>query len=269
MPKAKAYDYDEYEPDEIVIFTDRIEYEEEEEDDDELELPDDDNDDEPEDDSEDEDLEHGEDEGIGDGEEQDDEDEQPAPRSSRRSERVRQLNAEKKELKARLEALERARHTPTQQPQNNNVDPVAEAAWLASLTPEERVRHDVGQVLRKQQQDLELTRFHMQDNMDLQNYKAQALVNPIYAKYHREVEDMLHTLRTQNRMNVPREEILKNIIGQKVLAGKGKMVSKKTATNNMKKNSTKTNSNKSDRQPNGARDSDKERRNKRLAGYTF
>lgn len=242
------------------------------------------------DDTDDKDLEHGEDDGTEDEDEDEDpdlaasaeddedetededEDELPAPKKSRANDRIRKLLKAEKKLKeenARLQA-QFTQQTQQTQTRQNQTDPAAEAAYRASLSPEELIRYDVNKVLHQNRQQTELMQFQMQDMIDKNAFEAKASVNPVHKKFAAQVERKLLELRTTQRMNVPREVILANLIGERVLSGKMKSVSRKTAEANVKKNKTKTSSNRSDVSRNAATSgTEREKRRKRLEGVSF
>lgn len=234
-----------------------------EEDDDELTLADDD-DEEPAEDDEEPDE-------VAASDEDDDEDEVPA-KKSRAQDRIRRLANEKRQaaeenrqLKEQLAAINRQ----TQQ-QVQRTDPAAEAAFIAALSPEERIKYEVGQVLNQQRHQIEMMEFRNQDTIDRQAYAAQAAINPVYKRYAAEVEATLQDLRTKHRMNVPREEILKNIIGKKVLEGKSKTVKRDKAKANVKAATNKPSNGKSNLgRDEGRSGSERDRRRKRLENITF
>lgn len=255
----------------LVAFLEEEEEEDEEEDepeddDDDLTLTLEDEDDEAETEDEDPDV------VTASGEEDDeDEDEQPA-KKNRAQDRIRRLANEKREaaaenkkLKAQLDAINRQ----TQQ-QTQRVDPAAEAAFIAALSAEERIKYEVGQVLNQQRHTIEMMQFNTQDTIDRQAYAAKSEISPVYKRYAAEVENTLQDLRTNHRMNVPREEILRNIIGKKVLEGKGKTVKRDKAKANIKSATSKPSNGRSNLgRDEGRGGSERARRVKRLENMTF
>jgi hypothetical protein len=259
---------------------------EEEEEEEELEEEDEDpdTDDEPSDEDPDGELEEDEDEDPDEAEEQDEDpdeadedgDDEPARKPTRREARIRQLAKEKKEARAEAAAAkEQLRQIQQSQQQQNNQprQPTAaeEAAYRASLSPEELIRYDVGKVLQTQRQQNELLQFNMQDMVDKQGYDAQASTNPVMKKYSVKVEERLKQLRMVG-MNVPRLAILQNIIGERVLAAKGKKtVSRKKADENMRRNKTNAVSGRSNttRESSRSGKNEREARYKRLENVTF
>lgn len=173
---------------------------------------------------------------------EDDEDEPAPKKSSRAQDRIRALNAQRREterqnieLRQRLEAIQ----AQTLQ-QNTQADQQAQQAFYNSLTPQDKLRYDLNTGLRAQQAEMQRMQFNMQDQTDKAAYDSKALVNPTYAKYAAEVERALSNLRAQNRLNAPREEILKHILGEKLLANKAKGITKKDAKKSVNKNTVKS-----------------------------
>lgn len=202
-----------------------------------------------------------------------DEDTRTVPTKKARAQaRIRQLNtiARKAREEAAAARAELAAHTQQRQQTTGQRSAAEEAAYRASLPPEDLIRYDVNNVLRTQNQQMQLLQFNMQDTADKQAYTAQAATNPVYEKYAAKVERKLLELRKQG-MNVPRSAILQNIIGEAVLSGKGKTVSRVKAKENEKKQKTKATSGRSDTSrtsPRGA-NNEREARKRRLENVTF
>lgn len=278
MPKLVRTKHASYFPQDELDDYNLIEEEEEEDDEEDHDSYDTDGDgldqDEDEDDDhelrasaeDDEDEDHEEDEGI-------EEDETPRRKPTRAEERIRKLAKERKEAKEELETLKRqiassGQNQQQQRPQQ--VDPAQEAAFRASLSPEELIRYDVNKILTTQKQQSDLQIFNMQDMMDRQAFQLRANTSSTHRRYGAEVERRLLDLRTNQRMNVSREVILANIVGEAVLSGKHKTVSRDKAKENMKKNKTRPSSGRSDTTREATRGgSEREKRRKRLESVTF
>lgn len=283
MPKFSRTKHASYLPeefDDLHLIEEEEEEEDPEDEDDDDDLTNDGDDDTTltldEDDDELEDADEDEDEDLplaASDEDEDDEEEEERRKPTRRETRIRQLAKERKEARAEAEAAKEQLRLlqQSQTPQQRQPSAAEEAAYRASLTPEDLIRYDVGKVLGAQRQQNELLQFNMQDMVDKQGYDAQASANPVMKKFAGQVEVKLKALRMQG-MNVPRLAILQNIIGERVLAGNGKKtVSRTKAKENVKRNKVKASSNRSDRGRDSSRSSnnDREARRKRLEGVTF
>lgn len=149
-------------------------------------------------------------------------DAEPAPRANRREERIQRLANESKA--AREEAAELRRQVQelrqTQQANTQQLTAEQEAARLAVMTPEERSDYKLDKATRGFQQQASVLAFQTQDTADKAMFAAKAVANKVYAKYQDEVESKLVELRSQGQ-NVPREQLLKWIIGDKALATAG------------------------------------------------
>jgi len=201
--------------------------------------------------------------------EDEEEEEKPRQKSTRANDRIRKLAKERKEARDQLATLQAQIAADNNQRQQRSQQPTEaeEAAFRATLAPEDLIRYDVNKILRANQQQTQLMQFNMADMMDKQAFDSRALVDPTFKKYANEVEKRLLDLRTNQRMNVPRGEILKHILGEMVLSGKHKTTSRDKAKQNLKNNKTKVSSNRSDTTREVTRSgSEREKRRKRLEG---
>jgi len=144
---------------------------------------------------------------------------EPAPRASRGETRFQRLANEAKaareeatRVRSELSELRRAQQQSTQQ-----LTAEQEAARLAVMTPEERADYKLNAATRRFEQQASVLAFNSHDASDKALFEAKAVSNRVYAKYKDEVEDKLQELRSQGQ-NVPREQLLKWIIGDKALA---------------------------------------------------
>lgn len=181
-----------------------------------------------------------------DGEEED----EPAPKSSRSQDRIRALAKQRRDLEAQnlaqKQELDKLRAQTNQPRQNGENDPQAIQAWLNTLKPEERQIAELRIQMKHHSQSMQIAQFNMQDNSDRNAYDARAANNPVYRKYAAQVEQKLLELRNNQGLNAPREEILKHIIGERVLRIKGKPVTKGKAGKSVDKHTVKSNAKKSD-----------------------
>jgi len=86
----------------------------------------------------------------------------------------------------------------------------------AAMTPEERLSDELGEIRAQINFQRDMDTFHRNDAADKAQYDARASVNPIYKRHQTEVEKQLRTARA-NGWNIPREEILANVIGKEAL----------------------------------------------------
>jgi hypothetical protein len=89
------------------------------------------------------------------------------------------------------------------------------------MTPEERISDEVQELRGQISFQAQMDAFYRNDAEDRANYQARATVDKTYKKYQSQVETELK--RTRNLgWNIPREEILANIVGKDVLKVAGK-----------------------------------------------
>lgn len=184
----------------------------------------------------------GEDEDEGDGEDGEDEgdgddegDEEPEPR--RGQSRGRRQYADLR--RSRREAVERARQLELEIAElrragggsrGNEPDPVAvRNARLAAMEPEERTQYMINELAQNFQGQLNAQAFRDQDARDRDAYNERAKKDKSYRLHREEVEHRLAVLRKQGQ-NVPRETILKFLLGERVLQGRGSKMAKKQRT---------------------------------------
>jgi hypothetical protein len=107
-------------------------------------------------------------------------------------------------------------------------DPRLEAERLALMSPDERMDYQ-SRKLEGRLNGLEAQhRFQMWDMDDKARYRAQSMVDPRYKRYEAEVETRLVQAR-QTGINLPREMILQQVIGERVMANKGKVTEQRRA----------------------------------------
>lgn len=118
--------------------------------------------------------------------------------------------------RARRELLERLTQQRTQAP-----DPREEEARLAEMHPEDRAAYQLAQSHRSLEQKIELMKFENADRADKTAFEAKATVDPVYAKYARQVEERVMQLYRTGQV-LPREVVLTYLVGESVMANKGK-----------------------------------------------
>lgn len=222
-----------------------------------------DEDEEPEDEEEDEDDTPDADE---DEEDEDGEIERKPTRGSRQFGELRKARREAEAAKLALQQEnERLKAEAIQR--NNYQAQQTQQQFLESLDPQERPLAELRIAQNQHAQQMQQVQFQMADTADRTAFEAKALANPLYAKFGAEVQKRLDDLRNNQRINVPREEILKHIVGELVLKSKGKAVSKETAKKNLKAQKTPVGSKRSD--SNGSARKSGKTPAERLAGVKF
>ncbi len=157
--------------------------------------------------------------------------EEVAPRRNRANETIRELRARAQENEERIRTFERelmeikAREQARQQAE----DPNREAERLELMTPDERADYKLNNALNTIRREQALTTFRVQDEADKARFDAKATADKVYAKYAERVEQArLKYMREQNTV-IPREELLKHMVGDDVLRNRGRNTAKQTA----------------------------------------
>lgn len=154
--------------------------------------------------------------------------EEVAPRRNRANETIRELRARAQEERAHRERLDRElmELRAAQQAQQQRADPDREAERLALMTPDERADYKLNNALNQIRRENALTSFKNEDQSDKARFEAKAVTDKVYAKYADRVEqERLKYMREQNTV-IPREELLKWIVGQDVLQNRGRLAAK-------------------------------------------
>jgi hypothetical protein len=150
--------------------------------------------------------------------------EEVRPRRNSANETIRELRSRAQQTETRAAQLEReimeikaAQQAARQQP-----SPEQEQERLAMMTPEERSEYKLNKALTDLRREQALTNFRNEDRADKALFEAKATADKVYAKYAEKVEaERLRQMR-ENNMVIPREELLKWIVGQDVLQNRGK-----------------------------------------------
>lgn len=145
---------------------------------------------------------------------------QPAPRGARQFGALREKTRQQSEEIARLtrerdEALRRP--APQQQPE----DPRIEADRVALMSPEERIQYNVDKALARHRQQSDAVMGQLLDNSDRTAFDALGSTSALARKLGPEVERELAGLRARGQ-NLPRQVILQQLIGARVMAQQGK-----------------------------------------------
>jgi hypothetical protein len=157
--------------------------------------------------------------------------EEVRPRRNSANETIRELRARAQEEKAHRERLDRelmeikaAQQAARQQP-----SPEQEQERLAMMTPEERMEYKLSKTINELNRTQALTNFRNEDRADKALFDAKATADKVYKKYADKVEAERVRQMRENNMVIPREELLKWIVGQDVLTNRGKKVEKAAA----------------------------------------
>lgn len=147
-------------------------------------------------------------------------------RGGRANEAIRELRARAQEERAHRERIEREfmEFRAAQQARQQQPSPEQEAERLALMSPEERADYKLNKALNEIQRQNAMSQFQTADRSDKALYDAKATTDKVYAKYAEKVETERQRQMRENNMVIPREELLKWIVGQDVLQNRGKKV---------------------------------------------
>lgn len=151
-----------------------------------------------------------------------DEDDEPPVRQARtpgrRDRDVGTLRSEKRAAVQRARDLE-IENARLRAGGGNQYQPESEAvrnARMAAMEPAERMEFLLNEERQTRRAERAEDRFREADARDRDLFRQTAKTNPRFKKYESEVEHRLSLLRAQGQ-NVPRESILKFILGERVL----------------------------------------------------
>ncbi len=154
---------------------------------------------------------------------------QPARRPSRSEARIQSLRSGLEAERQNRERLERELADVRQQVSRPKQEsPEEEAARLALMTPEERVDYKLAKAERANAQNAQMMQFQMAEATDKAAFQGMSRVDPLVARYATQVEQELTRIRARG-LNLPREEILHNILGREALAKRSKTGAVKAA----------------------------------------
>lgn len=149
---------------------------------------------------------------------------QPPPRRAKGPTKEENFAAMRERIRLQDEELARLRggqQQPAQQPRQQE-DPRAEAERLSRMTPEQRIQHFAAVAEERITRATAIGEFQAADNQDRATFAARVVSDPRAAKYANEVEARLLQLRKQGA-NASREDVLKYIIGERVMANAPKV----------------------------------------------
>jgi hypothetical protein len=146
---------------------------------------------------------------------------QVAPRS-RGEQRIQRLANEAREAKEKAERAERRLQELESRNQfgQNQQTEQQERERLALMTPEERAEYRISRHEQTTQARIAQSEFRTADLVDRASFDAKAALNKVYSRYAPEVEKRLQELRREGQ-NIPREQLLRWIIGNKALESAG------------------------------------------------
>jgi hypothetical protein len=161
-----------------------------------------------------------------------DEEDRPLTRGGNRFQRLSNDNAGLREELAALrqQREEEARRSQQQQQQWD------EQAWndrWAVMTPEEKVQYAWERGRQELTQYQRQTNYQLALMKDQMSYEAKATVNPVYQRYAKEVEKVFNE-RLQQGRGMWREDILKNLLGEKAISSAGKSTMRAARVGNRK-----------------------------------
>ncbi len=156
---------------------------------------------------------------------------QEVRRPSRRDARIQTLLERAETEKQHRERIERElmEFKAEQQARQRQVSPEQEQERLALMTPDERADYKLNKALTDLRREQALSNFRNEDMADKARFDAKATSDKVYAKYADRVEQArLKYMREQNTV-IPREELLKHMVGEDVLKSRGKTAAKQVA----------------------------------------
>jgi hypothetical protein len=112
------------------------------------------------------------------------------------------------------------------QARQQQLDPAQEAERLALMTPDERADYKLNRAVYDLRREQALMAFRNEDRNDKLQYDSRAQTDKIYAKYAARVEDARLKYMRENNTVIPREELLRHMVGSDVLKNRGKNVSR-------------------------------------------
>lgn len=148
--------------------------------------------------------------------------EQPQLRQAARpkesaSDRIRRLNDDRKREAERAAALEAElrEYRAERERERAAREAQSEEDRLALMTTEERIDFKLRKAQEENQRLMAQQQFASADQLDKLEFRQK--LPRQYSKYADEVETLLQSIRTKNKINVPRETALKLLLGEKLL----------------------------------------------------
>lgn len=152
------------------------------------------------------------------------------PKGKSKDENMAALRERARMAQERADRLEReaAELRTRVQPQQQTEDPRREAERLARMTPEQRVQHYAAVAEERIARATAIGEFQAADQADKASFAVRTAHDPRAAKYAPEVEARLLQLR-KSGANASREDVLKYIIGERVMANMPKVKKQQAA----------------------------------------
>lgn len=150
------------------------------------------------------------------------------PRRSRENDRIRSLRERAQAEKDRADRLEReiSEARARDYAQSRQRETQAERTErLALMSPEERSEFKLNEAMENNRREMAAMQFRMEDQTDRSAFHAKASVDPFYAKWADKVEAKRQEFLKQGTV-VPREELLKWMVGESVIANRGRTTAK-------------------------------------------
>jgi hypothetical protein len=148
---------------------------------------------------------------------------EPQQRQSRAQARIRAQQEELRSSRAATEAANASTNAiriELEQLRNGDAQR-RNAAMLETLEPEERQRVLMDQRMQDMQRQLNASQWQIQESADRTSFQARAASDPVVKRYADRVEAQLANMR-RNGNTAPRENVLKYLIGEDVLAKSSK-----------------------------------------------
>lgn len=167
------------------------------------------------------------DEPVDDEPELNDEPVQVQPKGKSKDENMAALRRAEQTARERADKAEREL-AEARRPQPRQEDPQAEARRLQAMTPEQRIQHFAAVAEERITRATAVGQFQAADQADRASFAVRTASDPRVAKYAQEVETRLHQLR-QGGANASREDMLRYIIGERVMANAPKVKKQQAA----------------------------------------
>lgn len=185
------------------------------------------------------------------------------PKGKTRDENFAEMRRRQAALEAENEQLRRSQQQA--RPQQEQETPQAREQRLARLTPQQRDAYEAAEREERLTRVGSLAEFRVAEMTDKAAFRMLSQSDPRASKYASEVETRLNQMRSQG-MNASREDVLRYIIGEKVMANGPKAKKQIAAAKaEVDRQTTKPEKPKGDRGGNRPKD-DKAARKQRLAG---
>lgn len=146
---------------------------------------------------------------------------EPARRPSRADARIQSLVRAREEDKRNFQReLDEVRQR-LNQPQQRQESPEEESARMALMSPDERTDYRLNKADRQHREQMQAFAFQTAETADQSSFRTEIRANPALQRYEAEVEEVLAAVRRRG-LNLPRMEVLHNVLGRATMAALGK-----------------------------------------------